>query len=220
MNIVAIASIIVSLSLSSMHDVRPFFGSAAQSGAVVQMINVSGALEQTLDASRAHEGDPVSLVLLDSAKLNDGTEVRKGMHLDGHIDSIALPINKKGDSSVVVTLDQLRNDSGQVVSVKTTLVSVRVSTTERINPLESSADGPGYARAPSAPGLPQAPQGMSAISPGTKYSLMPGVVVAGSLTDRKSGTLTIKRKVLLVPKGAHIEVSMAVMPPGGVLAKD
>ncbi len=184
------------------------------------MVNVNGGLEQPLDASRAHEGDPISLVLLDSAKLNDGTEARKGMHLEGHINSIALPVNKKGESSIVLTLDQLRDDNGRVVSVKTTLVSVRVSTSERINPLESTADGPGYAHAPSAPGLPQAPQGMSSMTPGTKYSPMPGVVVTGSLTDRKSGTLAIKHKILFLPKGAHIEVSIAVMPAGGVLANE
>jgi hypothetical protein len=193
--------------------------SASQSSTVVPMVNVDAELQKTVDARSAHKGDPIVVVLLNSAKLNDGTVLSKGALLQGHIDDVVVEPQKHGNSSIVLTLDKAQNKGGPEITVKTTVVHVRAAGTERINPLDSTSDGPGYAHSPSGPGLPQAPQGQSSMSARTTYSDIPKLSVGGSLQEKNSGTLTMKGQVLRLAKGTLVEVSVAVLPADGILAE-
>ena len=189
-------------------------GQAAQT---MQLVNVDTELQQAIMAKSINAGDPISVVILAAAKLNDGTDVVKGSRLEGKVVKAELPA-KKGASTVVLMFDRATLPDGKQIAVKTALVRVRIPSYSAVNPQESVSDQPGFAKGAGPPqSLPQAPEGMSSMSGSPILKDMPGLSVVGSYQDMNSGTLTIKGRDWSLPRGSHLEIGLIVLPPDAVL---
>jgi hypothetical protein len=184
-----------------------------QAARTIQMVNVDTELQQAILARSINAGDPITVVILDAAKLNDGTDLVKGSRLEGRVVKAVLP-TKKGISSVELIFDRITIPDGKKITVKTTLVRVRIPSYSSVNPQLGPDGEPGFARAGA---LTQAPQSLSSVGGGPTLRDMPGLSVMSSYQEMNSGTLTIKGRDWTLPKGSHLEMGLVVLPPDSVL---
>ncbi len=183
----------------------------------IHLVNVDTELQQAIFANSITAGDPIAVVTLAAAKLNDGTDLVKGSRVEGKVVKAVLPI-KKGDSSVVLMFDRVRLPDGKQIGVKTALVHVRIPSYSPVNPQLGVADEGGFVKGGGPPqSLPQAPEGLSSVSGDPILRDMPGLSVTISYQDMNSGTLTIKGREWSLPKGSHLEIGLVVLPPDAVL---
>jgi len=181
----------------------------------IQMVNVDTWLQNPIDRY-SKKGEAVTAVVLAAAKLNDGTPLVEGSLLQGRVDEIVVP-PKKGNSSVVLTFDKITLTTGQQITVKATLVHIRIPSYTKVNPLERVTDRAGFSGGSDHQNPPDQPASLS--SPGGEPVLadMRGLSLTSSMQDTKSGTLTLKGKNWYLPKGSHLEVGLAVLPPNAIL---
>lgn len=188
-----------------------------QAARTIQLVNVDTELQQAIFEKSINVGDPIAVVTLAAAKLNDGTDLVKGSRLEGKVVKAVLP-TKKGNSSVVLMFNKVTLPDGKQISVKTVLVHVRIPSNSVVNPQFSVADQGGFTKGGGpAQSLPQVPEGLSSISGDPIFRDMPGLSVTSSYQDMNSGTLTIKGRDWSLPKGSHLEIGLVVLPPDAVL---
>jgi hypothetical protein len=189
-------------------------GAAAQAGAADQphtitMVTLQTTLDKAVDAKKSKPGDPVTVKITGAATLNDGTPIPAGSTLSGKIDSVT-PSEKKGDSTVVLTLDKLQIKNGKEIGVKATVMQVSSLVPDYGS--DQAAPDPSSYRPGTAGNSGQnnstSPQGPHPIA---------GLTLTGTSHDPTSATLTQAKKNVHLPSGALLQVSVAVIPPGVTL---
>lgn len=181
---------------------------AATNTQVITMVNLLANVDKTIDAKKAKAGDPISAKTTAATQLNDGTKVPIGSMLTGHVDSVT-PSEKKSDSTMVLTFDKLQIKNGKEVGVKATITNITSTAPEdNDKPYDPSSYRAGTQGDNKANGQNGTPTGPHPIA---------GLTVTGSPKDPNSGTLTQAKGNVRLSSGVQLVVSVAVLPPGGIL---
>jgi len=177
---------------------------------VIKMVNLVANVDKSIDTRKAKAGDPFTAKVASAEKLNDGTGVPAGSILEGRIDSVT-PSENKGDSVLTVTIDKLAIKNGMEIPVKATIThvaSVAPITEDRPYSEPSSYQVQYIPRSRPTPLQdPNAPRGPHAIA---------GLTLTSSSNDATSGTFTRAKSNLHLANTVQLQVSVGVVPPGGV----
>ncbi len=182
---------------------------AADSSHVITMVNLQATLEKAIDAKKSKPGDPVTVKVSAAATLSDGTSVPPGSVLSGKIDSLTQS-EKKGDSTVVLTLDKLQIKNGKEIAVKATVLQVASLLPDY--GADQGAPDPSSYRAGT-----QGNSGQNNSSAQQGPYPIAGLSLTGTSHDTASATLTQAKKNVHVPSGAVLQISVAAIPPGVTL---
>lgn len=87
-----------------------------------QMVGTRGALESTLDANGARQGEPFTVKLPNAVHLKNGAELPKGTMLMGKVGQDDQ--NVQGKTKLVLCIDQARTQDGKMIPVKATVVGL------------------------------------------------------------------------------------------------
>lgn len=199
---------------------------------IIPLVRVRATLQTALDAKKAKPGEPVHARLEMDVPIPNGPTLPKNTILEGHVDQVQASENHS-NSSLVITFDQAKLRSGEVVPVKVTVLSVTETALpatqyENAAPAPEATTGPlspttstrpsnfpapsGTVRNPAIPeSQPQEPQILTPQpEPGTRS--IPGVTLQSDVNLSTSATFLSERRNVHVPSGAHMEVAVGVMP--------
>jgi hypothetical protein len=209
--LVALAAVLTSASLvGAQSSTSPHAGEVPQPQ-IIAMINLVANVDKSIDTKKAKAGDPFSAKVATGGKLNDGTNVPVGSLLEGHVDSVT-PSQNKGDSVLTVTVDKLAIKNGNEIPIKATII--------RIDSVAPITEDKGYGD-PSAYRVQNIPSSRPASlqdpnAPPSPHSI-PGLTLASSPHDAASGTFTQAKGNLHLGNTVQLQVSVGVVPPGGVV---
>ena len=119
--VLAFTAAIVALGCSPVLAAQESASSAAQ--APLAMVSARVWLNKALDAKKAKADDPVTLKLLDDAKISGARVLPRNTVLLGHVDRVQASENK-GDSVMQVTFDKAQLKDGQLIPVKVTIMRI------------------------------------------------------------------------------------------------
>lgn len=116
--------------------------SGAGSASIAAGTQISGQLQNSLDARTAKVGDEVILKTTKAVKYNGSMVVRKGALLIGHVSDVSTRTKADASSSVAIVFDKLRQD-GREIAITGMITSVTSASVYRSNGAESSDQGYG-----------------------------------------------------------------------------
>jgi len=199
----------------------------------IQMVRTLALLNNTLDAKKAKQGEPVTAKLAHNVQIPDQQALPKNTILEGHVDQ-AQPSEHKSDSTLVVTFDKAKLKDGQELAIKATIIAVSEPPSFEPQSQPSAGGGmgsgggspvapasptmPGSANVPNSTPQPINPTPMSTNSqpssnPQTPAGV-PGVVLQSDIHEHSSATFTSKGKNVHVPDGTQMQVAIAIIPAG------
>jgi hypothetical protein len=211
----------------------------AQPQKTLQMVQAQAQLDNTLDAKKAKQGEPVTAKLEENVQIPNAQELPKNTVLEGHVDQVT-PSDHKSDSTLVMTFDKVKLKDGQELPIKATVIAIS-------EPAMAAEGGamPAQGAMPSSGGGGGAPMGGSvpsgagAMSGGSsprmqnstspsmnqvqaangsgeqgQNSGVPDVKLTSSIHEHTSATLTSKGRNVHVPDGTQIELAIGVIPAG------
>ncbi|MGH9585736.1 MAG: hypothetical protein ACRD3F_02205 [Acidobacteriaceae bacterium] len=201
----------------------------------VQMVEVRGALQKTLDAKKAKQGDPVMVKLLSSATIPGAGAWPRNTVLSGRVDRVQAS-EKKSDSLIQVTFDKAVLKHGQVVAIKAMVMGLKPMVfpgdlNAQTNAEQSvSSAGPramngrmrdlGADMPPSAnpqPGhTPAYKVSRDAENQGSgepwQATFLKGITLQSSLKQASSGTFRSSGKNVDIPSQTELDIAVGVLP--------
>ena len=183
----------------------------AEQPPVITMVNLVANVDKSIDTKKAKTGDPFTAKVTTAGKLHDGTNVPTGSLLEGHIDSVT-PSENKGDSILTVTIDKLAIKNGNEIPVKATIT--HVASLAPVTEDKAYSDPSSYTRQNIAGSRPASLQDPNA--PPSPHSI-PGLTLASSPHDAASGTFTQAKGNLHLANTVQLQVSVGIVPPGGIV---
>ena len=165
--------------------------------------------------------DPVTLKLLDDAKMPNSHDLPRNSVLLGHVDMVQPSVNKS-DSSIQVTFDRAQLKDGQQLPIKVTIMRIVPAPTfanpgggslplDQLAP--SSTGAPAAARNPGSAGPPPGSPAMQGNQPGQADEALNGVIIKSDIHENTSGTFTAKGRNVSLAGGTVMQIAVIVVPP-------
>ena len=215
----AFTAAIVALGCSPVLVAQESASSAAQ--APLAMVSARVWLNKALDAKKAKADDPVTLKLLDDAKISGTRVLPRNTVLLGHVDRVQASENK-GDSVMQVIFDKAQLKDGQLIPVKVTIMRILPPTgysnpgggsltPDQLSP--SSTTGAGAAMNPGSAGPPAGSSAARGNQPDHGDESGIGVEVKSDVKESSSGTFTSKGRNAYAPGGTQMQIAIVEVPP-------
>ena len=202
------------------------------------MVQAQAQLDNTLDAKKAKQGEPVTAKLEENVQIPNAQELPKNTVLEGHVDQVT-PSDHKSDSTLVMTFDKVKLKDGKELPIKATVIAISEPATAAEGGAMPAQGAPPPSGGGGAPMGGSAPSGSGAMNAGSsprmqnstspsmnqvqaangsdeqgQNSGVPDVRLTSSIHEHTSATLTSKGRNVHVPDGTQMELAIAVIPAG------
>lgn len=195
---------------------------------VIPLVLVRATLQTNLDAKKAKQGEPVRAKLEATVQIPQGPRIPRNTILEGRVVQV-LASEHHSNSSLVITLDQARLKSGELLPVKVTVIAIAEPSgnLDESGPMPANSSGPladidnsrpSNFTPPQGSLNPPAPVSPTPISQGPTPPPpgpgVPGVTLKGDVYQPTSATFVSDRHNVHVPEGTQMRIAIGVIPKG------
>ena len=188
-NMLAIATAVLALPLAGVAQTSSAQNSSDGQSEAMRMVPANAELTRALDAKKEQPGSEVRAKLSQTIHLKDGTELRSGTVLIGHV--VTDDMQQQGTSKLALRFDQAQLKDGKIIPIKATITSIF---RPQLGEFDSTTTPPN--------------SWSSQTLQIDQLNVVPGVDLHSNVAGQNSGVFVSSRKDVKLASGSDIQLAV------------